>query len=61
MVAPSLAGLVPQEGAIAEPIRLRGEKLGQGREIVHPLNLHAMRLAIEFTIAKHGVAPNLEF
>jgi len=47
VVAPSLAGLVSQEGPIAEPVRLRGEKLGQSREMVHPLNLHAVRLAIE--------------
>jgi hypothetical protein len=45
--APNLAGLVAQEDPIAEPFRLCGEKLGQSREIVHPLNLPAMRLAIE--------------
>jgi hypothetical protein len=59
VVAPSLAGLVPQEGPIAEPFSLCAEKLGQGCEIVHSLDLRAIRLAIGFTIAKNRVAPNL--
>jgi hypothetical protein len=60
MVAPGLAGLVSQEASIAEPFSLCAEKLGQGCEIVHSLDLRAIRLAIEFTSAKNRVAPNLE-
>jgi|SRR6185437_11728947 len=59
MVEPNLADFLPQENPIAKPFRLCVEKLGQSRKIVHPLDLRAMRMAIEFTYRKVRAAPNL--